>query len=251
MRAFEHPCKLFLQRLVFFLTDLRCARILMPEVREAPNVVDLDQAKRIMERFTAKNRGKDIRKLRKEVGLSLDEFGALVGLSGAMISRFERGLNDLSLPAFARVQDAIVDLLSEKKAKKKLDGLRRSEAARKLVSIFPPENFGRIGNLASLKDPAAAIADLGTNRETHERVQSKLIEEQAELIRIQRELLALHGERAAEQDSKIADLEKRIFDLRDLLGLETGATVLRVKADEKREQLTVAGMRKENAEPKE
>jgi transcriptional regulator with XRE-family HTH domain len=204
--------------------------------------VNLNDAAEIIEKVGLQRLQRSLHRWREDVHLTQQELSSLAGIAQQTVSRIEKGKRNLTPRTFARLMTVIEKAFEKKQA----EAVKSSQAGLSLNSIFPPEHFGQVTSLASLKDPAAVIAHLGANRETHERVQSKLIQAQAELIRILEQLLAAHGEREAEQDSKIADLEKRIADLRDLLGLETGATVLRVKADEKREQLTIAGMRKEH-----
>lgn len=108
-------------------------------------MTNLEDAKGVMEKFTLRQRGEAIRKFRKEAKLSLDELGAMVGLSGAMVSRFERGLNDLSLEAFARLQGALNEILSEVNATRRLAVLRK-KAPRNLFALEAGMLAGAIGH---------------------------------------------------------------------------------------------------------
>ena len=199
--------------------------------------MDLNDAKSILKKAGARRIQKSLRRWREDVYLSQAELARQAGIAQETISRIESGTRNLTPRIFALLADAI-DKAFDKK---------RVEAAKSVPfsSIVLPEHPERITSLSLLSPEEER------SQETHERVQSKLIEAMSNLIRVLEEELALRGERETKQVRKIANLEKRIREYRDLLGLETIATVSRVEADELRESLTVAGMRKENEEDEE
>ena len=95
--------------------------------------------KETVNKFSLDERRRALRKFRKKAGLSQSDLGKMAGLSFSAISRFERGSRDLSPEAFARVSNAVAEVLSgkrllqrERQEANRLNALRESREAKQL-----------------------------------------------------------------------------------------------------------------------
>src|SRR5438309_979865 len=106
-------------------------------------MIGIADARDLMNRFTVAQRGKAIRKFRRDANLTQDEFGAMVGLTGAMISAFERGISDVSVESFARIQSALNEIISDSKTAERLATLKK-KAPSKMFALVPsvPSTIG-------------------------------------------------------------------------------------------------------------
>jgi transcriptional regulator with XRE-family HTH domain len=108
-------------------------------------------------RFSLKERREALRRFRKQARLSLKALGAMANVSESMLSKFESGDRDLSPDAFARVQEAITDVLSEKRATEKLAALRTAPAVKRLG--VPLSSIGQVLSVPGPSPEQAMMID--------------------------------------------------------------------------------------------
>lgn len=77
-------------------------------------------------------RRQQLRKFRKEYGITLANFGKLAGVSQPMLSRFERGRRDLSPEAWTRVLQTMGKLLDEDEKRRRAKRAKAEQTAAKL-----------------------------------------------------------------------------------------------------------------------
>lgn len=194
------------------------------------------------QKFSLSERRKMVRKFRHEAGLGLARLAAMAGLSESMLSMFERGKRDLSPIAMERLMEAITDIL----AGKKLEALRKTETAQKLVplkSLLSP-------TLESVREGAAArkqiaesptlfhdIANMGAQIALLKRIVGSYKREST----INDEIIELLRSEDARKDEKIARLEEQKKLLADLLNVETDKGLATKDAEELREKIAASG----------
>ncbi len=186
-------------------------------VRRTP---DLDEAAEHMTVYSLAKRGRQLRKYRTESGIDLDYIAHMAGTTKSTLSKFERGKNDLSVATYARLLDAIEQIVE----------------ARGEVLAF--EN--RVRNARSRG--TAMLAELSANPipdNDEELKQWRAEETKNQIERRKRQSYTDHIKERYE--AEIADLEKRIRDLRDLLHLETEAAIKEYERDELREKIKSRG----------
>ena len=89
----------------------------------------------ISDKTPLRDRGKLLRKFRKQYRITLTKFGEYAGLSQPMLSQFERGDHDLSDEAWVRVKATIQKLLAEDDARRKQEWGKAGQTATRLGAL--------------------------------------------------------------------------------------------------------------------
>jgi transcriptional regulator with XRE-family HTH domain len=179
-------------------------------------MLDLNEAAEHMRLYTLKQRGRQLRKYRREWGIDIDYVARVAELSKSTLSRFERGLNDVKVETYARIL-AVIEQIGEARAEV-LEFLVRLETARK-----------------EGKELLAALAYSPVPDNAEER-KTWIAEETKKQIE-RRERQSFSESMKERYEAQIAELEKRIAELRDLLQLETQAALKESERDELREKI--------------
>jgi transcriptional regulator with XRE-family HTH domain len=209
----------------------------------------------VTRKFRYAEHREDLQRVRKQAGLSLAELGAMTKLSESSLSRFESGQRGLSPAAFNRVLEAISDVRSGKRAAEQLTALRKMKLSSLLGAKSTEDAF----------TPFAMFKSLGLDKtplqEAQEQVKKleELVAGYQKLNKTYEQIIALLKEEGPGSVAwasvglleRVEKLTAENAELREWLNAEELAAVSHDKAAELRERVSVAGMRKENAEEEE
>jgi transcriptional regulator with XRE-family HTH domain len=174
-----------------------------------------------------RERGAALGKFRLEAGLTQEELGKLSGLAESSISRFESGERDLSAASFARVQEVILDLLSEKKALEKIAALRGHKSLEKIIS---PQTLAQLLETNTEDEVNAVLSQMPEDQRKEfvsifeariEEMRSKVEKQKAENAEMRVEIEKIKSETLNLKVQTVQDLEEllqaknRRIELRD------------------------------------
>ena len=217
--------------------------------------------KRLRRAMNSATNRKQLKAFRKQAGLSQAELASLAGVGQQMVSRFEKGERDLSPAALSRLVEVITDFRDGKMAAKQVAELRRVKLSSLVGGKITEDAFKESSPLSSLVGPFRPQTNEEKIQQLEElaKSQDQLIKGYQKMNKINDQIIALlkeadAGKTAAENLILLEQVEKlraENAELREWLNAEEAAAMAHGKAAELRERvnsLTVAGMRKENAE---
>jgi transcriptional regulator with XRE-family HTH domain len=178
-----------------------------------------------MRQYSLKQRGKELRKIRRLWGIDLDYVARQAGLTKSTLSKFERGRNDLRVDTYARLLDA-VEQIGEIRAEV-LDYVIRVKTAREEAR----EKAKKTGGVPLSNLFATQFENYG-EEELREWIANET-KNQLELNKVR----SFSDKIKQGYEMEIELLQGRIAELRDLLQLETEAAVKASEADSLREKI--------------
>jgi len=182
-------------------------------------VTNLEDAGAILKRYSLEERSAYLRKFRRREGLSLSDIASLAGLNKSTLSRYERGLTDLKVETYSRLEDAFDEIAKAHAIVERY--VERVEKTRK----EKPDWDEVVGRLAS---PWSRLVPPQDRKALKKWISDSV-----------RHRIRRHKDmKIVELAAEIGALKKRLAFLEDLLNLETAAAVSKSEADEVRAILT-------------
>lgn len=197
-------------------------------------MLDLNKAAGHMRQVTLKERGKQLRKFRKEIGMDMVSLALLVGLNQSTISKFERGLNEMRVETYARLLQAMDYVEGYRKT---LIGYIEQD-----IANHPPAKGVPLSKLATFTSTEDYLNYMGSPfGQMSEKERNKWITERTRDRFAQKiqpsEYEAQLTAQIAEHQKEIANLLRQIAQLRDLLNLETEIALKTSEAESLREKI--------------